>query len=72
MDDQYRRGPLLLLAGRANRPLAAEIGERLGESAFGATVRPMRIEALQIHYAYVADEIGAGARSVFTLRGQLP
>jgi ribose-phosphate pyrophosphokinase len=39
MDDQYRRGPLLLLAGRANRPLAAEIGERLGESAFGATVR---------------------------------
>jgi ribose-phosphate pyrophosphokinase len=39
MDDTYRRGPLLLLGGRANRPLAAEIGEIIGKSPDGATVR---------------------------------
>jgi len=39
MDDIYRRGPLLLLSGRANRPLADEIGEQLGQLATGATVR---------------------------------
>jgi ribose-phosphate pyrophosphokinase len=38
MDDTYRRGPLLLLAGRANRPLAAEIGEIIGKSPDGATI----------------------------------
>jgi ribose-phosphate pyrophosphokinase len=39
MDDTFRRGPLLLLAGRANRPLAAEIGEIIGKSPDGATIR---------------------------------
>ena len=39
MDDTYRRGPLLLLSGRANRPLAAEIGERIGRSPDAATIR---------------------------------
>ena len=39
MDDTYRRGPLLLLSGRANRPLSAEIGERIGKSPDGATIR---------------------------------
>jgi ribose-phosphate pyrophosphokinase len=39
MDDTYRRGPLLLLAGRANRPLAAEIGELIGKSPDGATIK---------------------------------
>jgi ribose-phosphate pyrophosphokinase len=39
MDDTYRRGPLLLLAGSANRPLAAEIGEIIGKSPDGATIR---------------------------------
>lgn len=39
MDDTYRRGPLLLLSGRANRPLATEIGERIGKSPDGATIR---------------------------------
>jgi len=38
MDDTYRRGPLLLLSGRANRPLAAEIGEKLGMPPDGAEV----------------------------------
>jgi ribose-phosphate pyrophosphokinase len=39
MDDTYRRGPLLLLAGRANRPLAAEIGEIIGKSPDAATIK---------------------------------
>ncbi len=39
MDDTYRRGPLLLLSGRSNPPLSAEIGERIGKSPDGATIR---------------------------------
>ena len=39
MDDTYQRGPLLLLSGRANRPLAEEIGELVGKSPDGATIR---------------------------------
>ena len=39
MDDTYRRGPLLLLSGRANRPLAAEIGELIGKSPDAATIK---------------------------------
>ena len=39
MDDTYQRGPMLLLAGRANRPLADEIAEHLGTTADGATIR---------------------------------
>ncbi len=39
MDDTFRRGPMLLLAGRANEPLAREIGEHLGEAPFGASIR---------------------------------
>ena len=39
MDDTYRRGPLLLLSGRANRPLATEIGEAVGLSSEGATIK---------------------------------
>jgi ribose-phosphate pyrophosphokinase len=39
MDDTYRRGPLLLLSGRANRPLATEIGERIGKSPDGVTIK---------------------------------
>jgi ribose-phosphate pyrophosphokinase len=39
MDDTYRRGPLLLLSGRANQPLAEEIGELIGKSPNGATLK---------------------------------
>jgi ribose-phosphate pyrophosphokinase len=39
MDDTFSRGPLLLLSGRANPPLAEEIGNLLDASAAGATVR---------------------------------
>ncbi len=39
MDKHYGRGPLLLLAGRANLALATEIGSLLGESPDGVTIR---------------------------------
>ena len=39
MDDTYRRGPLLLLSGRSNRPLSSEIGELIGRSPDGATIK---------------------------------
>jgi ribose-phosphate pyrophosphokinase len=39
MDDTYRRGPLLLLSGRANRALSSEIGEQIGKSPDGATIK---------------------------------
>ena len=38
MDDTYRRGPLLLLSGRANRPLAEAIGAELGTSTGAAKI----------------------------------
>lgn len=39
MDDTFSRGPLLLLSGRANRPLSQEIGELIGKSPDGVTIR---------------------------------
>ncbi len=39
MDDAYMRGPLLLLSGRANRSLSTEIGEVIGTSPDGATIK---------------------------------
>ena len=39
MQDVKYKGPLLLLAGRANQPLSQEIGEHLGASPWGAEVR---------------------------------
>ncbi|MGE0159367.1 MAG: ribose-phosphate diphosphokinase [Gemmatimonadales bacterium] len=39
MDDTFGRGPLLLLAGRANPPLAQEIGEKIGKSPDAATIK---------------------------------
>src|SRR5690606_6693111 len=39
MDETFGRGPLLLLSGRANRPLAAEIAALLDQSVDGAFIR---------------------------------
>ena len=39
MDDTFRRGPLLLVSGRANLPLAQEIAQRLGTPIDTATIR---------------------------------
>ena len=38
MEEIQGRGPLLLLSGRANRPLAEEIGAKLGKSVGGASI----------------------------------
>ncbi len=38
MDDTFRRGPLLLVSGRSNLPLAEEIGQRLGSTMDTATI----------------------------------
>ena len=39
MEEIFKRGPLLLLAGRANKPLCQEIGEELGIPTAGVTVK---------------------------------
>lgn len=39
MEEKFARGPLLLLSGRANRPLAREIGDLLNEPVDGVTIR---------------------------------
>lgn len=39
MEEILGRGPLLLLSGRANRPLSEEIGRILGKSVDGASIR---------------------------------
>ncbi|MDA0328893.1 MAG: ribose-phosphate pyrophosphokinase [Gemmatimonadetes bacterium] len=39
MDDTFRRGPLQLLCGRSNPNLTAEIGEHIGKSPDGATIK---------------------------------
>ena len=39
MEETFGRGPLLLLSGRAHRPLAEEIGQLLGSPADGASIR---------------------------------
>ncbi|MEX1258196.1 MAG: ribose-phosphate pyrophosphokinase [Gemmatimonadota bacterium] len=39
MEETFGRGPLLLLSGRANRPLSEEIGRMLETGTDGATIR---------------------------------
>lgn len=63
MDDTYSRGPLLLLSGRANRPLAGAIGARLGTST----------EAAKIHNfadgeIFVRIDQNARGRDVFVIQ----
>jgi hypothetical protein len=38
-----------------------------GLPAFGLTVRPMRLESVQLHYAWVADDLDASGRALLTL-----
>jgi hypothetical protein len=38
-----------------------------GSIAAGLTLRPMRRKALQFHYTYAADELGAGSSNIFGL-----
>jgi ribose-phosphate pyrophosphokinase len=63
MDDTYQRGPLLLLSGRANRPLAEEIGELLGTSPDGATIRDFADGEI-----FVSIDRNARGRDVFIIQ----
>lgn len=63
MDDTFRRGPLLLLAGRSNRPLAGEIGEIIGKSPDGATIRQFADEEI-----FVRIDRNARGRDVFIVQ----
>ncbi len=63
MDDTFRRGPLLLLAGRANRPLATEIGEILKEDPESASIRNFADGEI-----FVRIEHNARGRDVFIIQ----
>ena len=63
MDDTFARGPLLLLAGRANRPLAAEIGQILQESPDSATIRNFADDEI-----FVRIDRNARGRDVFIIQ----
>jgi ribose-phosphate pyrophosphokinase len=67
MDDTYQRGPLLVLAGRANAPLATEIGELLRSSAMGATVRNFSDGEV-----FVRIDRNARGRDVFIIQPTTP
>ena len=63
MDDTFRRGPLLLLGGRANRPLSAEIGEILQEDPESATIRNFADREI-----FVRIDHNARGRDVFIIQ----
>ncbi|MEM7415795.1 MAG: ribose-phosphate pyrophosphokinase [Gemmatimonadota bacterium] len=63
MDDTYKRGPLLLLAGRANRPLADEIGTLIGRSTDVATIKQFADGEL-----FVRIDENARGRDVFIVQ----
>ena len=62
------------IEARVNDLLTLRTGvHRMGDAdgfglpAFGLTVRPMRLESVQLHYAWVADDLDAGGRALLTL-----
>lgn len=63
MDDTFQRGPLLLLAGRANRLLADEVGGLLGRSPDSATIRDFADGEI-----FVRIDRNARGRDVFILQ----
>jgi len=63
MEETFGRGPLLLLSGRANRPLAMEIGELLGKSVDGAFIRDFADGEI-----FVRIDRNARGRDVFILQ----
>lgn len=63
MEENFVRGPLLILSGRANRPLAREIGQLLGQPADGAT-----IEDFADGEIFVRIDRNARGRDVFIIQ----
>jgi ribose-phosphate pyrophosphokinase len=67
MDDTYRRGPLLLLSGRASKKLAADIGEKIGESSDAATIKQFADGEI-----FVRIDRNARGRDVFIVQSTTP
>lgn len=63
MDHTFQRGPMMLLAGRANRALAEEIGERIGDDTSGVT-----IETFADGEIFVRIDKNARGRDVFIIQ----
>lgn len=58
--------PMLSLRGGLQRMGEAD---GLGLPTMGLSVRPMHSDDLQFHYAWIADDLGAGGRSVISVGG---
>ena len=58
---EWNVNPLLTVRAGLARIGTAGI---VGAPTFGLTLRPMRIDAVQFHYAYVGDELDAGGRTL--------
>lgn len=54
---EWQASPLLTLRAGVNR-----LGSEGAAPSFGLSLRPMRRDHLQFHYAYTADDLGAGNR----------
>ena len=54
---EWQASPLLTLRAGVNR-----LGSEGAALAFGLSLRPMRRDRFQFHYAYTTDELGAGNR----------
>ena len=65
---EWTVNPTLTLRAGLNRALSAD--RRAGSITAGLTLRPMRRENLQFHYAYAADALEAGARTIVGLTVQ--
>ena len=61
---EFRLNEMFTLRGGLHRIGDAE---GIGLPAFGISLRPMRLEIMQIDYAWIADDIDAGGRTVLAL-----
>jgi len=59
---EWRVSPLLSLRAGLDR-----LNDSLQTTTFGLTLKPMQIETLQFHFAYLTDELDAGSTTAFGL-----
>ena len=59
---EWRVSPLLSLRAGLDR-----LHDSVGTTTFGLTLKPMQIETLQFHFAYLSDELDAGSTTAFGL-----
>ena len=63
MKTNLQNGPVLMLAGRSNRPLAKEIGDLLNEPTDGATIRDFADDEI-----FVRIDRNARGRDVYIIQ----